>query len=142
MNSLQSELRSSFGSAVARWWRNWTGNRAGLSDLNQFYPDSIDRIASEVGVNASEMRTLAGKWPDSADLLSRRMASLHLDPQHLNRTEPAVTNDLKRLCSLCAAKRRCENDLDTKAVDPVWRQYCPNTTTLTALIAGSKEPTK
>lgn len=130
----------SFGSAIAHWWRNWTGNRAGLADLNHLEPDAIRRIAADVGVNASDLRALAGKWPDSADLLLRRMATLHIDPQQLDRAQPGVTNDLKKSCSLCDAKRRCERDLDARAVDPVWRRYCPNSTTLTALIAEPKAP--
>ncbi len=130
----------SFGSTIAHWWRNWTGNRAGLAELNQLEPGAIRQIAADVGVNTSDVRALAGKWPDSADLLLRRMSALHIDPQQLNRTQPGVTNDLKKQCSLCGAKRRCERDLDNGPVNSVWRQYCPNSTTLTALTADSKAP--
>jgi hypothetical protein len=43
--------------------------------------------------------------------------------------------DLQRACSLCASKRRCKRDLARKSTDPGWQQYCPNASTLHALIA-------
>ena len=130
----------SLSAAIAGWWHNWIGNRASLAELDKLGPDAMKQIARDVGVDASDVRALAGKWPDSADLLARRMAALHLDPQQLSRTQPAVSNDLKTHCSLCNTKRRCESDLDDGGVDPIWRHYCPNSATLMALTAEPKGP--
>ena len=62
----------------------------------------------DIGSILQELRPLAGKWPESANLLSRRMAALQLDPSEIARSQPAVSNDLKRLCSLCVSKGRCD----------------------------------
>ncbi|HTS41175.1 MAG TPA: hypothetical protein VMH84_11625 [Xanthobacteraceae bacterium] len=81
------------------------------------------------------LQALAGKWPEATDLLSRRMAALKLDVEEIGRTYPPVSNDLKHLCWLCTSKGRCERDLAKDPSNPVWREYCPNATTLTALSA-------
>jgi hypothetical protein len=131
-NSFAGQQSSVFA-AVSQWWRNWMGNRAGVAELENYSPQELQRMAQEVGVNPQELRVLAGKWPESADLLSRRMAALDLDAGQIARSQPCVSNDLRKLCSLCVSKGRCEHDLAGDPNNPVWREYCPNTTTLTAL---------
>jgi hypothetical protein len=96
------------------------------------------RIAHDVGVGgAAELRVLAGKWPDSADLLSRRMRQIRLDAAKIVRVEPQVVRDLERVCTLCASKRRCIRDLAKGQSDSSWQAYCPNTMTLRALGADA-----
>jgi hypothetical protein len=137
----QSPGRSPFA-ALSRWWRDLMGNRRGRAELDNLAPDGIDRVARDVGVNAGELRALAGKWPDSADQLTRRIAALSLDAEEIRRSQPSVSNDLKKLCSLCASKGRCEHDLAKDAGNPVWQEYCPNATTLLALQAERAEDSK
>jgi len=120
---------------IARWWRNWWGNRAGVAELDNFDRNELKHISRDIGASTEELRALAGKWPESADLLTRRMAALQLDPLATARSQPAVSNDLKKLCSLCVSKGRCEHDLAEGAINSDWREYCPNATTLTALSA-------
>jgi hypothetical protein len=130
------QLRSIFAD-IGRWWRGWLGNRQALAELQSCSRDELRQIASDFGTTADELRALAAKWPDSANLLGRRMAALEIDPDEIARRYPAVANDLKRLCSLCQSKGECEHDLDRDPGDPRWREYCPNASTLTAL---RKEP--
>jgi hypothetical protein len=135
MQNTSVEQRSSFFAAIAKWWRNWKGNRAGIAELEHCNPQELQRMAQEVGVNPQELRVLAGRWPESADLLSRRLTMLEVNASELERSQPNVSNDLKKLCSLCVSKGRCEYHLDTDPNNLVWRDYCPNTTTLMALRA-------
>lgn len=130
-----SRQHPTFAAKVARWWRNWWGNRTGISELDNFDRDDLKHIARDIGASTEELRALAGKWPDSADLLTRRMTALQLDPLATARSQPAVSNDLKKLCSLCVSKGRCEHDLAEGTTNSDWREYCPNTTTLAALSA-------
>ena len=123
----------SFIAAIGNWWRNWWGNRAGRAELENCSPDELQRLARDVGVSLEELRPLAGKWPDSANLLARRMAALQLDPSEIARSQPAVANDLRKLCSLCVSKGRCMHDLASAANDSNWQEYCPNKSTLMAL---------
>lgn len=123
-------------SRLARWWKNWIGNPAGRAELDRLDTRELGTMARDVGASAGELRALAGKWPDAADLVTRRMAALHLDPAEIARTEPSVSRDITKLCSLCGEKRQCEHDLDRGVIDSHWRRYCPNSQTLMALVAG------
>jgi hypothetical protein len=140
MHTSSLQHGGSFFSVLDRWWRNWRESRARVAQLSAFTSRELDDVARDAGVTTDELRALAGKWPDSADLLNRRMAVLGLDPAEVNRGQPATSNDLRRLCSLCGSKRRCERDLAKHPADPVWTEYCPNATTLTALCDEQPRP--
>ena len=59
---------SSLISDVAQWWRNWWGNRAGMSELDKLDREGMKHIARDVGTSTEELQALAGKWPDSVTL--------------------------------------------------------------------------
>jgi hypothetical protein len=120
---------------IARWWRNRTGNHAGRAELENFSRDELRGVAMDVGSNPQEFRSLAGKWPESSNLLLRRLSAIGLDASEIERLQPAVSNDLKRLCSLCVSKKRCDRDFVVNAENASWQEYCPNVSTLTALTA-------
>jgi predicted acylesterase/phospholipase RssA len=124
-----------FFNAVARWWRNWMAARAGVAMLNCCGAEETERIAHDVGVSASELRALAGKWPDSAELLNHRLIVLGLDPGEIGRSEPQVLADLQRVCTMCTSTGECAHHLARNPSDPIWREYCPNVMTLDALKA-------
>lgn len=121
--------------ALARWWRNWSSPRTGWVELACCGARETERIANDVGVSPSELRALAGKWPDSADLMKRRLAALDLDLAEITRTEPQVARDMQRVCTMCESGRECEHDLSRDPSDLGWRKYCPNAMTLDALAA-------
>jgi uncharacterized protein YjiS (DUF1127 family) len=118
---------------IARWWRGWMARRSAVAELDSFDTRDVTQLAHDVGVSPSDLRTLAGRWPDSADLLRRRMAAVGLDEQEIVRSAPQVLRDLDRVCSECADKSRCRHDLDDNGGNPAWRDYCPNVSTLDAL---------
>ena len=128
--------------SVAQWWRNWSTTRSNLAALDCCGTEETGRIAHDVGVSVPQLRALAGKWPDSADLLNRRLAELNLDPADIRRAEPQVLQDLQRVCTMCSSGRVCAHDLASKPSDPVWREYCPNTMTLDALADEHAKPAK
>jgi hypothetical protein len=103
--------------AVARWWRQWTATRADLDRLNRCGCADIERIAQDVGVSTSELCALAGKWPDAAEPLNRRLAALGLDPKDIRSVEPQVLHDLQRVCTLCSDKRECERSRESRRPD-------------------------
>jgi uncharacterized protein DUF6455 len=120
---------------LARRWREWAGRRRTLAAFDVCGPGETVRIARDLGVGGAELRVLVGKWPDSSDLLSRRMKEIKLDDATTVGIEPEVFRDLQRVCTLCASKRKCQHDLARNPADPAWREYCPNATTLAALAA-------
>jgi len=130
------------GYGVARWiarrWQDWTNRRRTMMQLDCCGAAEVERMAHDVGVSASELHTLAGKWPDAAEPLKRRLATLALDPDDIRRREPQTLHDLQRVCTLCMNRRECEHDLAANSAGLTWRGYCPNVMTLDALRAGRK----
>lgn len=120
-------------SGLLDWLRGRFRVRAAVAELHGLGSPELTGIAHDLGATAGELRALAGKWPDSASLLARRMSVLHLDGQEVRASEPAVNQDLQKHCSLCEAKSRYVDDLEHRPVDPKWRRYCPNSHTLLAL---------
>jgi|DewCreStandDraft_4_1066084.scaffolds.fasta_scaffold12835_6 hypothetical protein len=118
---------------MSRWWREQLGNRRALNEWRDCPCEDWRHAASDLGTTPAELRTLAARWPGSADLLSRRVAALGLDLETITHRLPATANDLKRLCSLCRNKGECEHDLDSAPGDPRWREYCPNAPALASL---------
>ena len=127
--------RPSFARRVARWWRNWNGRRREMLNLEACGSAEMERIARDVGVSGADLSILAGKWPDAADLLYLRMNEIHLDRKEITQLEPDVMRDLQRVCTVCGSKRRCEHELANNPSNPAWQRYCPNATTLSALVA-------
>ena len=127
--------RRSPAEVVSRWWQSWTSN-APASDLACCAEGEVEQIAKDIGMPASEIRRLANLGPESAELLSRRMAALHLDRKEVAQTHPQTFRDLQRVCTLCESHRQCARDLARNSGDPGWEEYCPNVATLRALNAS------
>jgi hypothetical protein len=88
-----------------RRWTGWLGRRRRLAEVEQLGTEGAASIARDIGTSAHELRALAGKWPDSSeDLLASRLRALNLDSATLSATNPAVAQDLSRLCTLCRDK--------------------------------------
>ena len=116
--------------AIWQWCLGLTGCQSTLGHCGE---EGIERIAHDVGGSASELRALAKRGPQSADLLLRRMEALDLEQNEVAQIERATFQDLQRVCSMCDCKRRCACDLARKPVNPSWEDYCPNAQTLAAL---------
>ena len=118
---------------IAEWWRRHAAARATQSGLESLGPDEFARMAHDVGIAPSELRTLAAYCSDAADLLERRLESLGLSATDLAQHDMIQLREMERLCTTCKSKGRCARDLAADPADPVWQHYCPNHETLTAL---------
>lgn len=118
--------------ALSLWaaLRRWLGHD---SDLDLCEPFEKEQIARDIGVSSDELRQLGKFEADAAEPLRQRMAALDLDPEEVARVSPATVQDMQRLCTFCKKHRQCSRDLAHNASDPVWKEYCPNLETLTAL---------
>ena len=123
--------RTGLLSQLERWWRNWKTRDAARQELACCGHDEVAHIARDVGVSTSELNALAGRWPDSANLLERRIAALGLE--QIAHSEPQMVRDLQRVCGQCTSEGRCERDLNSDERDRAWRDYCPNVATLDVL---------
>ena len=66
-----------------------------MLDLDGCGSAEMERIARDVGVSGADLSILAGKWPDAADLLYRRMNEIKLDPMEMTHADPQVMRDLQ-----------------------------------------------
>lgn len=139
MNETSDEPGRSLREAITRLWHRVSRNWGAVRELNNLDKSTLQEIASDVNCDVNELRTLAGRWPESADLLPRRMNALHLDPKAFCSEQPQIANDLRKHCSLCAVRGQCEHDLDKRPSDPVWQRYCPNTMTLLAVTKAQSD---
>ena len=128
--AIQIDERPGLFGRFGYWFREWSRRRARLAELDGCGPAEVEHMARDLGMSQGELSVLAGKWPDSADLLSRR-----LDQVNLAGVEPQVLRDLERVCTLCGSKRKCEYDLTVHPANPAWTEYCPNAPTIGALMA-------
>ena len=128
--------QSSILSALGHWWQGHFKNQSKLFELSNV---EIENVARDLGLSASDLRALVSHGAGGANLLHRRMASLHLTPDELTRTEPALVTELERLCTLCRSRGQCADDLARNSADSAcetWREYCPNVETLSILTSN------
>src|SRR5262249_20313655 len=71
--------RAAILARVGAWWKTWRERRATLAVFDLFGAAELAGLARDAGVASGELRVQAGKWPDAADLLRPRLATLGLD---------------------------------------------------------------
>jgi hypothetical protein len=91
-------------------------------------------MASDMGITSNELTALARKGPHAADLLQKLLVALGVDAEGLAHDDPMIMRDLQRLCTTCGHKRQCALDLEAGIAASNFRDYCPNSFTLDALI--------
>jgi hypothetical protein len=79
VGSSQISKRTKFVYWLARCWRTCNGNLWGMTKVDGRGPVEPARTARNVDIVGPELHVLAGKWPDSADLLSRPIQPVDRD---------------------------------------------------------------
>jgi hypothetical protein len=123
--------------AIADWvksYRHATGLRDELAHCGA---DEVKAIASDLGLTTADLRELASKGPGGADLLTRMLMAMKVDPKVLSELDPRVTRDLQRLCTTCGAKRRCEHELAAGTAVKHMHEFCPNAVSLKTLFPNA-----
>jgi uncharacterized protein YjiS (DUF1127 family) len=118
-----------------RQWDTWKRRRRAIAEVAQCTSDERGRLARDLGVSEYEFCSLARKPGDASALLYERLDQLQLKAAEIREVEPLLLRDLQRVCSLCASKRKCKRDFDKRPWSKVWKDYCPNALTLSALQA-------
>src|SRR5215471_6567973 len=79
----------------------WRRRSASVKEIEKMDTQDIRCIARDLGISPVEIRTLAAKGENAADLLVRRMKTIGLEPGEV---DVAVVRDLQRCCSICTQK--------------------------------------
>lgn len=125
--------------SITDWVNNYrdsVGHGAGLARCDR---DEVMQIAHDLGVSPGELRDLASKGPDAADLVQKMLRALGVDPNELANKDPLVMRDLQRLCTNCADKGRCAHELADGTAGAHFHEFCPNAFTLDALLADKNK---
>jgi hypothetical protein len=81
---------------------------------------------------------MSARDDDPTPLLTRRMLALHLEPDDVRQSEPAMFGEFQALCGRCESQQQCAWTLVDLSTDPAWqdwRNYCPNSAKLRMLSA-------
>lgn len=123
--------------AIAGWLSSALPH--GRDDLSQCDPQEIESIARDIGLSVPELaRAVAGSNGSTTEL-TRLLGVLAVDTKALSAAEPAVMQDLSRLCANCGDKRRCNHDLEVGVAAETYHDYCPNAYTIEALVAEREQ---
>ncbi len=114
---------------LARLWEWWQRR----SELDTMDPEELARIAKDLGTTGRELKDLAARGPDAADLLHERMRVLGLSRADVDRVMHGLMRDMERTCICCDQKRVCKKDLAAQSEDGTWGGYCPNVVALTGV---------
>jgi hypothetical protein len=116
------------------WWQRH-------NELGNFDRVEMDRIAHEFGMTARELQDMVARGPQAAHLLYERLAALGIAKYDLERTAHGLVRELERTCSGCPDKAACRKDLELRPDDAGWKEYCPNSLELDAVLQSLKDAT-
>jgi hypothetical protein len=117
--------------SISDKWTSWRERQRLAAEIAGCDSTEIERIATDLRLTPEELRTLATRDPNSADLLHRRLAAAGVSPKSI---DGAIMRDLQRGCSGCDSKTECEKDLASGPVPSKWPSYCPNVQTIEAVL--------
>ena len=87
----------------------------------------FERIARDVRMSPAELRAVAKRGPEAADLLLRRMTALDLDPTEVSQIGPETFRDLHAFAD-CVKARGAVCAIWSAIPLIGWQDYCPNAT--------------
>lgn len=118
---------------VLDWWNATRDRWAGMAQLRAMPADELERVAADFGMSSAELLEASERPGGTLELLERRLAGLHLDPEEIWKLSPMLLRDLQRTCSKCSERSRCRSDMAVSPLAPGWESYCPNSGTLRTL---------
>lgn len=108
--------------------------RAEFARLRQ--AGQLDRVLSDLGVEASQVSTLIDNHPGSARRMAAMLRRLRIEPTPAGR-DSVDMRAIQRTCLLCAASGRCDRWLRSESSqDP--SHFCPNADAFGDLVASGK----
>ena len=126
--------------AIADWVNSYRNAIGSKNEFSMCGPDEVMRMAKDIGVTPSQLQELVRKGPESANLLKRLLAALHVDPKIIADIDPLVMREMKWLCMTCSNKNRCEHELaEGTAIDHFY-EFCPNAVSIDELLDQQTQP--
>lgn len=116
--------------AVRQWLRERRRQGRDLAFLERATGEEMQLLRAHVRRSREDLRWLAGRDPECAELLCHMTEAIGLD---LQRIRADMLRRLRRGCANCGAKLRCADELARHRAGERFREYCPNYQDLRAL---------
>jgi hypothetical protein len=116
-------VRTSF-KAIADWVSNYRRVIGLTKEFDMCRPDEVMRMAKEIGMTPSQLHKLS-KGQANADLLTRILVALHVDPKVLADMDPLIVRELKWLCSTCSSKNDAHMSLPREQLPRISKSFAP-----------------
>ena len=127
--------RDPFIAKVIDLFGDWLQQRRELNELMEFAadPGELERVARELNVTPVDLERLVRHGSHDANELPYTLTALGIDEAALRRAEPALLRDMQRVCSFCAHKRQCHQELAAGTAATNYVEYCENADTIDML---------
>ena len=121
-------------------WQRKLHNHRSMAELAGCPPAELHRIARDLGVGDTDLRSLICGHPGPSELMPQRLEQLGLDLAFVKNARTATYRDMERVCGSCRDWRRCARDLAKGDVQAGMGSYCLNAPTIDALIVDRFDP--
>jgi hypothetical protein len=99
------------------------------SDLTALSRQELQRIAEDLSLAETDLRSFADGARNNTLLMQRMMRCRGLDPDRARDVHPTLLRDIERVCTLCRSTGKCRRELDAGTAAEHFRDYCPNAAT-------------
>jgi hypothetical protein len=124
--------------SMVQWIKRYRNAREAWNEFANCGPDELANITRDLRLQPAELAALIRQGPNAADLLQKLLPAVGIDAKALEQKDPATMHDLRRLCTTCVDKRRCQLDLANGRIVDSFRDYCPNAFTVDALLEAKQ----
>src|SRR3954463_7206962 len=101
---------------------------------NMSYQD-LQFLASDIGVNVTDLRAIGPKITDHDDLMKQMMLARGLDPDAVRRAFGGVMRDMEITCARCRDVGVCQRELAANTAAAHCHEFCGNATVMDELLA-------
>lgn len=114
---------------------NWLKQRRELNELMEYAAEfgELEPVARELNMTPADLDRLVRQGSQSADELRYTLTALDIDEAALRRVEPTILRDMERICSFCAHKRQCRQEVAAGTAAANYAEYCENSDTIDML---------
>jgi len=112
---------------------DWLKHRRELNEIRRMNRTDFDAIARDLRVSPDDLDRLVQVGPHGTDELPEMLKALGIDVEDLERTEPLLVRDMRRVCAMCRDKAQCHSDFAAGTAAEHYQEYCPNAPTIDTL---------
>ena len=123
---------------IANWVKEYQRIVAVNEELRQIGPEEVMTVARDLGITPNQFREILFRGPHAAELLSKMLLAMKVDPSQIEKLDPSIAHDLKWICITCPNKSECRRELSAGTATEHKGDFCPNAIMLDSLFTQTK----